>query len=288
MPQSFVRWLAPGALLAITACGDGGGTGPGGIGPAGGTVTATGGAAVLVIPANALASPVDITLRLATSPPLDPQGIAGAVFEIGPAGTQFSVPASLTVQYDASKRPDGTEETDLALGRLVNSTWTVVQGTTDGAVHHVVAPVGAAGVYGVRWPGVAACATAEHHQFDFWLGSWNFIVSGVNGGTNDITRAAGSCVIEEHFHDAGGPTGRSVSFYSERDQKWHQTYIDTQSTRLLLSGRLESGDMVLYTSATERFIWHLASVDQVRYYGERTPDGGTTWNVFFDSFYVRR
>src|SRR5262245_14210738 len=126
--ERFLVRLLPFALLALLlGCGDGGGPSPGGIGPAGGTVTATGGAAVLVFPANALSNSVAVTLSLAAAPPLDPQGIAGSVFEIAPAGTQFSVPASLTLQYDASKRPDGVDETELAIQQLVNGAWQAVQ-----------------------------------------------------------------------------------------------------------------------------------------------------------------
>ena len=145
------------------------------------------------------------------------------------------------------------------------------------------------GSYGLRWPGLGGpCDAPEHRQFDFWLGEWDFVVPGSPGGaTNTITADPDGCAINENFVTPSGVNGRSVSFYHPANQQWHQTYIDNMGTRLRMSGRLEGGTMLLYSSSTQRFGW-TPGTSEVRYYGETSPDGGVTWSVTFDSKYVAR
>ena len=110
----------------------------------------------------------------------------------------------------------------------------------------------------------------------------------LSAGRNDITKEAGGCLIQEHFLDANNSAGRSVSFVSPLDGLWHQTYIDSRGGRLVLVGRFEDGQMRLYQTPTQRFGWLAQSPDRIRYFEERTTDGGATWTVSFDSAYTRR
>src|SRR5688500_4580627 len=113
--QRLCRGLTLIALLA--ACG--GGTDPtqppppppaGGIGPAGGTVTSPDGRVTLVIPANALTANTAISVAPEGAVPLDPRAVTGSAYRVTPAGTQFAVPATLTLTYNPDLRPIGVAE----------------------------------------------------------------------------------------------------------------------------------------------------------------------------------
>jgi hypothetical protein len=95
-------------------------------------------------------------------------------------------------------------------------------------------------------------------------------------------------LIEEHYQDPTGVQGRSVSLVSRQDGLWHQTYIDSRGGRIVLVGSLEGKRMVLDQSATDRTTWDPLDADTVRYFAERTSDGGQTWSLVLDASYTRR
>jgi hypothetical protein len=282
-------------VLLLSGCGgDGGPSGPqpppaGGIGPAGGIVTSADGRASLVVPPNALSGTTALTVTATSAVPLDPRAVAQSAYAIGPAGVQFATPATLTLQYNPALAPVGIVEDELMVHQLNNGAWTTATGgEVDAPANTATVAVSRAGTYGVRWPGLAGpCTAPEHRQFDFWLGEWDFVVPGTPpGATNSISADADGCAINENFLTPTGVNGRSVSFYHPANGQWHQTYIDSNGTRLQMSGGLEGGAMLLYTAPASRFGW-APGADQVRYYGESSTDGGTSWTVTFDSRYVR-
>ena len=65
----------------------------------GGAVTSSDGKLALSIPAGAVGSNVTITTEPATPPAA---GAVGTVYEIGPSGTQFAMPVTLTLHYAAA------------------------------------------------------------------------------------------------------------------------------------------------------------------------------------------
>ncbi len=98
----ITRVLVLGCLL--TACGEGGGgTRPVGdavIGAAGGSVVSADGVVTLAIPAGALAADTEVTLDV-VPPAMWPPSLAaaepiGGIYALGPEGTTFAVPATLT------------------------------------------------------------------------------------------------------------------------------------------------------------------------------------------------
>src|SRR5512138_297492 len=96
-------------------------------------------------------------------------------------------------------------------------------------------------------PGPAKpCATAEHRQFDFWLGEWNVVnAKGQTAGTNAITLEQDGCVLHEHWTGAKGGTGQSFNVYDATDKRWHQIWVDNSGSLLQLQGGLVDGRMVL-------------------------------------------
>src|SRR6187455_414378 len=107
-------------FLALTACGggssEGGGSNPPppplttGIGTAGGTVTGPDGAKV-VIPAGALTTSTDIKVeQTSAGSPALPAGFTavGSMFAFTPHGTQFALPATITLPFDPTSATSGS------------------------------------------------------------------------------------------------------------------------------------------------------------------------------------
>ena len=144
---------------------------------------------------------------------------------------------------------------------------------------------------------IKPCNTAEYHQFDFWVGSWE--VQNPQGqvvGHNDITRQVEGCVLQEQWVSArGAQTGISLNFYDYRDRKWHQDYYDNSGNMgnyPPLTGEVREGKMVLSTAPgvqpLSRWTWYEVSPGKVRQMAEQSSDGGQTWAVTWDSIYVKR
>jgi hypothetical protein len=77
-----------------------------------------------------------------------------------------------------------------------------------------------------------------------------------------------------------------VSLFSRLDNRWHQTYIDSNGNRAVLVGVLEEGVMILYTATNARSTWEPLDADRVRFRQEQRTGGA--WVASYDSTYVRR
>jgi hypothetical protein len=139
------------------------------------------------------------------------------------------------------------------------------------------------------------CASAEHRQFDFWIGEWE--VRGPAGrlaGTNRISRAYGGCVLIEQYDTARGYSGSSFNIYDAGRRKWHQTWVDTSGMLLKLDGSLIDGRMVLEGETTgingaltkHRITWTPNPDGSVRQFWESTNASGD-WTVTFDGRYTK-
>ena len=90
------------------------------------------------------------------------------------------------------------------------------------------------------------CATPEHRQFDFWLGTWDVHTpDGKRAGANTIRLTLGGCVLQENWQGAGGHSGTSYNIYDAPRQRWHQTWVDDEGQLLQLDGTYVDGKMVL-------------------------------------------
>jgi hypothetical protein len=143
------------------------------------------------------------------------------------------------------------------------------------------------------------CSAPENRQFDFWVGSWT--VENPKGefvGTNEISLILGGCVLQENWKGRAGLTGTSLNIYDPLDRKWHQTWVDSSGSLLVLSGASQEGKMLLEgvqpaadkpgDVVRHRITWTPLSADQVRQFWESSTDGGKTWTVAFDGLYKRK
>jgi len=141
-----------------------------------------------------------------------------------------------------------------------------------------------------------ACEAAEHRQFDFWLGDWNVHTpDGKLAGVNSIVREYGGCVLHERYSTNHGYSGESLNMYDASRKVWHQTWVDSTGTLLLLEGGLRGVSMVLegQTVGAEgqitkhRITWTPNADGSVRQHWEST-DGKGEWGTAFDGKYTRK
>jgi hypothetical protein len=143
------------------------------------------------------------------------------------------------------------------------------------------------------------CQGPEYRQFDFWIGHWD--VYGADGnkvGENRIDAFGNGCALLENWSGSSGVTGKSLTMYDATDRQWHQTWVDSSGSRLLLDGGLVDGNMVMGSESPnptapgatvrQRIHWTPAPDGSVRQLWETSTDGGHSWSVAFDGRYVKR
>ncbi len=108
------------ALAALGACSNEGVT----IGPRGGTIVSNDGRFSLEVPAGALSREVDITIAEADCTTMDLPGAIGSCYQLGPRGTGFLHPA--TVTYEIDEELDGLAADSLALSVRHNADWNLL------------------------------------------------------------------------------------------------------------------------------------------------------------------
>jgi hypothetical protein len=137
----------------------------------------------------------------------------------------------------------------------------------------------------------------EAAQFDFMVGSWRVQASGNTGaqGTATFSKDMQGCLVEERFSGPGGYEGMSFNTFDAFTGKWIRTYVDTEGNRLVLSGDLEDGSMVLAgkKKATGRDVgvrvtWKPDGAGRVRQRWELSRDGGTQWTTLRELVYTRQ
>jgi hypothetical protein len=140
-----------------------------------------------------------------------------------------------------------------------------------------------------------ACASAQHREFDFWVGEWEVTDSAGRTvyGTNHVNREEASCLVHENWTGSRGGTGQSLNFYNPMKARWEQVWVGSDGLVLQITGGLHGTSMVLEGEALgqdgkpakQRATWTPQSDGRVRQFWEQSADGGTTWTVAFDGWY---
>ena len=147
-------------------------------------------------------------------------------------------------------------------------------------------------------PAPKGCTAPEARQFDFWVGRWDvYGPKGKKAGENRIEVIAEGCALLEQWTGSGGFSGKSLNIYDAGDRRWHQTWVDSGGTLLVLAGGLVARSMVMSAvtpgttdpskTVQQRITWTPAADGSVRQLWESSADGGRTWTVVFDGRYVR-
>lgn len=152
-------------LLSLTTCrGDATGPPKGTVGPAGGSFSLAQGTVKLSIPSGALSGEVELTATLASSFPASGLIVPGSTYDIGPTGTAFAKPVTITITYDPASLPDGVRENELRLFQAVGGTWaTALNPSVDTEAHTVSGRVTSLGVFGAKGVSVATVEVAPPH-----------------------------------------------------------------------------------------------------------------------------
>lgn len=140
-----------------------------------------------------------------------------------------------------------------------------------------------------------SCDTPEHHQMDFWVGTWKLTWQG-GSGTNRVTKEYNGCVIHEVFtQDKISPppllNGSSLSSYQPMNMMWRQTWVDDQNGYLHLSGgpqadgtfRLQTVRMGREPHMT-RMIFEDITHDSLTWRWQQSDDGDVwtdTWVIHY-------
>ncbi|HKK09000.1 MAG TPA: hypothetical protein VKA44_08955 [Gemmatimonadota bacterium] len=141
------------------------------------------------------------------------------------------------------------------------------------------------------------CADARRHEFDFWLGTWTVRDSaGAEVGRSRISRTADGCGIMENWTGSDGVSGTSLNVYDPESGHWRQFWVGGRGLVLRLSGGLEGTSMVLAgrhrsrsgTDVMDRIRWTPLDEGGVRQTWSVSTDGGESWRVGFDGWYVAR
>ena len=139
--------------------------------------------------------------------------------------------------------------------------------------------------------------SAEHRQFDFWIGEWNVQnAAGQPAGSSSVQRILEGCVIFENWTGGGGGTGKSFNAYNTPRKKWQQYWVDSGGTVTLFEGGWEDGAMRLagetfpmqQAPGMRRMTFTPLGPDKVRQVGESSEDGGKTWKLEYDLTYIRK
>jgi hypothetical protein len=154
-----------------------------------------------------------------------------------------------------------------------------------------------------------ACASAEHRQFDFWIGDWDVTIRarksptseewGEAKGSQHIEAILGGCTISENF-SADGPqepwAGKSYSSWQPQLGKWRQTWVDDGGSYLAFTGGVEAGVMTLYgeprtvkdVSFQMRMVFKNVTADSLLWEWQRSTDDWKTNTVMMAIDYKRR
>jgi hypothetical protein len=143
-----------------------------------------------------------------------------------------------------------------------------------------------------------ACESAEHRQFDFWVGSWD--VSRPDTGQmvahSLIEKLYGGCAIRENWMPLNGfGHGGSLNSYRPNEKKWRQVYTGAGNGWAEYSGGMAGDAMVITGTQTMangsqtpvRITYERGADGSVIQIGEQSSDGGKSWQLSYKFIYRR-
>jgi hypothetical protein len=141
-----------------------------------------------------------------------------------------------------------------------------------------------------------------YHLLDFWLGDWVVLADGREVGTNRVEKILAGCAVKELWRGAEGGRGDSLFFVQPGTRRWKQVWVTDEATSP--GGLKEKQLVVRLPGGGTRFQGEIPAPDgrvildrttltpsndgRVHQLIEISRDGGSTWVVTFDAWYVRK
>ena len=262
---------------------------PGGfVGAAGGTISAFNGGVRLVVPPGALSSGTAIRLGPIAAVTPDPTFVRNSGGAVTLNGS-FAIPAQLTLSYNPADLPAGLPESRLGLRVTGNNAWLpIAGGSVNAAAHTVTGSITGSGHYGVGMrPSETPCTAAEHRQFDFRIGAFNWAGPNNLTGEAEVVADAMGCTLRETLRISNNSEVRAVFFYEPSNREWHYTSIGG-SVITRISGGRDGTRMVLYNpQRNSRVVWEELSGSSHMQAGESSTNG-TSWTRGGAGTYTRK
>ncbi len=141
-----------------------------------------------------------------------------------------------------------------------------------------------------------ACETAEHKQFDFWVGRWDVYRSDTNQlvARSLIEKLYGGCAIRENWMPLSGfGAGGSLNSYRPDEKRWRQVYTGAFNGWAEYSGGMVGDAMVITgtqampngSRTPVRITYKPGAQGSVLQIGEQSADGGKTWALNYHFTY---
>jgi hypothetical protein len=145
-------------------------------------------------------------------------------------------------------------------------------------------------------PPPPACETAEHGQFDFWVGRWDVYRSDTNQlvAHSLIEKLYGGCAVRENWTPINGfGAGGSLNSYRPEEKRWRQVYTGAANGWAEYAGGMEGEAMVITgtqvmpngSRTPVRITYKSAEGGSVLQIGEQSKDGGKTWQLNYHFTY---
>ena len=136
----------------------------------------------------------------------------------------------------------------------------------------------------------AACAAAEYHQFDFWVGRWDVYDKSGQLVAHSLIESVYGCGIRENWMPVGKTGGGSLSIYVPDQKRWEQFWIDSSGSRAFFTGGWNGSAMVItgkWGGPLVRMTYSKNADGSVRQFGEQSIDDGKSWSPSFNFNYRR-
>lgn len=144
-------------------------------------------------------------------------------------------------------------------------------------------------------PPPAGCDSAEHKQFDFWVGKWDVYRSDTDQlvASSLVEKLYGGCAVRENWMPIGGTGGGSLNSWRPAEGKWRQTWTDTGNNWNEYAGGMDGGLMVLTGSSVNpagaakpvRMTYEAKPDGSVVQTGYQSADEGKSWTLNYQFVY---
>ena len=144
-------------------------------------------------------------------------------------------------------------------------------------------------------PPPASCDTAEHKQFDFWVGKWDVYRpdTGQLVAHSLVEKLYGGCAVRENWMPIGGTGGGSLNSWRPSESKWRQTWTDSGNNWNEYAGGMDGLLMVLTGSSMKagggaapvRMTYEAKPDGSVVQTGYQSGDDGKSWSLAYQFIY---